>query len=147
MKKKKNSGFTLIEVLVVLSILSVFLISAVTISIITVRNLINSQNKILATRYAEGLKEWLKGEKETDWDIFKDKAGGTWCFNVDPITIWPSESNCEPDEKINVIFKREVNIQSDSIDPNRIIIDIVVSWNQGNETVSIPINTIFEKYE
>lgn len=145
MKKNKNSGFTLIEVLVVLSILSVFLVSAVTISIVTVRNLINSQNKILATRYAEGLKEWLRGEKEEGWDAFILKTG-TWCFSEDPITTWPLLArDCEPDEKINVIFKREANIAIDSA--NRIYIDITVSWDQGNETVSIPISTVFEKYK
>lgn len=142
---KKKSGFTLLEVLVVIGILSVFLLSAVTVSIVSVRNLKNSENKILASRYAEGLIEWLRGEKESDWTLFILKEG-TWCFNDEPITQWPQSGTCGPeDANINNNFKREVIIDYDDI--SRVLVKVSVSWNEGDETITIPISTLFEQYD
>ncbi|OGK31034.1 hypothetical protein A3F29_03200 [Candidatus Roizmanbacteria bacterium RIFCSPHIGHO2_12_FULL_33_9] len=145
MKITNNFGFTLIEVLVVLSILSLFLLSAITVSIVSVRNLKSSENKILATRYAEGLSEWIRGQKESDWDIFIGKTGA-WCFSEEPILTWPlSTGNCLPNEKISSIFERKAVISYDSA-LDRIISDVTVSWDEGSETVAVPISTILEKY-
>jgi len=144
--KNNNSGFTLIEVLVVLTILSVFLLSAIAIAIVSVRNLKNSENKILATRYAEGLTEWLRGEKDADWDTFITQTG-TWCFSEEPIITWPSTpGGCLPNEKINSIFERKAVISYDSA-LERTLLDVTVSWDEGNETVSVPISTVLEKYK
>lgn len=142
---KKKSGFTLLEVLVVIGILSVFLLSAVTVSIVSVRNLKNSENKILASRYAEGLIEWLRGEKESNWASFILNEG-TWCFNNEPITQWPQTGTCGPeDANINNNFKREVIIDYDDI--SRVLVKVSVSWNEGDELITIPVSTLFEQYD
>ncbi len=142
---KNRFGFTLLEVLVVLGILSVFLLSAVTVSIVSVRNLKSSEFKILATRYGEGLVEWLRGEKDVNWNTFITKVG-VWCFNQEPITQWPQSGACGPeDQNINKLFKREVLVDYNNA-LNRTVVKITVSWDEGNRTVSIPITTILEKY-
>ncbi|MEX1052549.1 MAG: type II secretion system protein, partial [Patescibacteria group bacterium] len=133
MSKKRNSGFTLLEVLVVLGILSVFLLAAITISIVSVRNLKSSENKLLGTRYAEGLMEWVRGEKDADWDVFITKQG-LWCFNEEEI-IWPiTTGNCAGQEKIKQIFDREVTLTYDDLS-ERVVVNVKVFWNEGNEIV------------
>jgi len=142
---KTKSGFTLLEVLIVIGILSVFLLSAITISIVSVRNLKSSENKILGTRYAEGLIEWIRGEKDADWDIFISKVG-VWCFNQEDIH-WPQVTgNCVSEDKLNLIFDREATIAYDN-DLERAVVSVDVFWDEGSETVEVPISTILEKYE
>lgn len=146
---KKKTGFTLLEVLIVIGILSVFLLSAVTVSIVSVQNLKNSENKILASRYAEGLIEWLKGEKEKNWDgidgLVSKATGVKRCF-VEPIE-WPtSPGDCSANQKINNFFTREAIITYYDTS-KRVTINATVSWNEGDETITIPINTIFEQYD
>lgn len=145
---KNKSGFTLLEVIVVIGILSVFLLSAVTVSIVSIRNLKNSENKILATRYAEGLIEWLRGEKEANWDIFITKgtpSGVTWCF-AEPLN-WPASSGeCLQNQKINNFFNRKAIMTYDD-NLERMNINATVTWDEGSESISIPINTIFEQYD
>lgn len=146
---KNKSGFTLLEVLVVIGILSVFLLSAVTVSIVSIRNLKNSENKILASRYAEGLIEWLRGEKENNWDgvdgLVSKATGDKRCF-VEPL-VWPASiGDCNENQKINNLFYREAIITY-NVSSERITINATVSWGEGDEEVTVPINTIFEHYD
>ncbi|MEK6952488.1 MAG: type II secretion system protein [Nanoarchaeota archaeon] len=145
-----KSGFTLLEVLVVIGILSVFLLSAVTVSIVSVRNLKNSENKILASRYAEGLIEWLRGEKEADWDDLKTNRLGIWCFKDEPIIDWPSSQSplgCQNQKINNLLFQRKASISVSDTDPNRLLVEVNISWNEGEEIITIPVNTLFEQYD
>ncbi len=150
-KNNKEIGFTLIEVLIVISIMSIFFISAVTIAIFSLQNLKSSENKILATRYAEELLEWIRGEKEADWNSLKTIRAGNgffqdWCFNTEPVIDWPSEmGNCDEDDtKIRSIFTRVASLKYDT---EKIIIKIKTSWLERNNVVEIPLNTIFSQYE
>lgn len=142
---KNKTGFTLLEVLVVVGILSIFLLSAVTISIVSIRNLKNSETKILATRYGEGLIEWLRGEKDVNWNTFITKVG-VWCFKDEPITQWPQSGGCGQNQKIKNLFEREVIVDYNGA-LDQIIVKVSVSWDEGNQTVNIPITTILEKYD
>ena len=79
MRTKKKS-FTLIEVLIFVTILSLFFVVASAVTITSLQNLKVQEHKILATRYAEELLEWLRGEKEVDWNKFINYRGN-YCFN------------------------------------------------------------------
>ena len=150
MPVKKNLGFSLLEVLIFVSIIGLFFIAAASIATISLRAIQSNKNKILATRYAEELAEWIRGEKEADWQEFTtgitNKVNKTYCFYTSPIQIWPSQGACNgtSEQKIRGIFEREISL---SLSGERVNVNIVVEWLEGNQTLSVPIKTVFEKFE
>jgi len=138
----KKSGFTLIEILIVVSILTVFFTAAISVAIINLQNLKSSENKILATRYGEELIEWLRGEKEADWEDFIDKTG-VWCFKNEPITQWPTNNECGDDDKItNTVFTRQAEIKYNA---SSISVEINITWVEVKNNLNLSLNTNFKE--
>src|SRR3989344_8441570 len=81
-----NKAFTLIEIMIFVSLLSMVLI--VTVGYVTrlLMNMKVSEHKIFATFYVEELSEWLISERYADWDGFQSRAsvsapGTSYCLN------------------------------------------------------------------
>lgn len=145
---KKNAAFSLIEVLVFTSILSLFFVVAAAVTTASLRNMKINEHKILATRYAEELLEWLRGEKETDWNAFvNNRSNKNYCFSISPITSWPSPGSCPANGGLNPpIYKREVTLTTTG-GGFQVRVSIVVSWQDLGHTYSVPINTVFSIWE
>lgn len=100
MKKReitKRDGFSIIEILVFVSIISFLFITLTATVTASLRRMGTAESRVYATHYAEELQEWLRAEKETDWNAFiaRDVSGsGTvYCFNTElnfenPEEIW-----------------------------------------------------------
>jgi type II secretory pathway pseudopilin PulG len=140
-----KKSFTLIEVLIFVTILSLFLLLLPRSLIISLRNLKIQEHKILATRYAEELLEWLRGEKEVDWNLFTTKSD-TYCFNSSPISSWGNLGNCSS-YSLNTLYKREVVLTSYGTPPYQVNVSITVSWQELGQTYQVPINTVFTVWE
>lgn len=145
-KKNFNTfSFTLIEVLVFVTILTLFFVAAASITTANLRNLKTQEHKILATHYAEELLEWLRGEKEADWNNFINKSstdGTTYCFNN---LDFNSYGYCSS-YGLNNFYQREGTLIK--LSDERISIRITVSWiESGGTEYSVPINTIFSVWE
>lgn len=152
-KLKNKQSFTLIEVLVFLTILSLLFTAASTITTYSLRNINAQENKIMATNYAQQLLEWLRGRKEIDWNAFvlKSSASGTtYCFNDNLLldSDFPSRSgNCN-DYNLDSRYKREVTLTNLTNNPvNQIKVQIKVEWREGNNTFFVPLDTIFTIWE
>jgi len=81
---KKIDGFSLIEVIVFMTLVSIVLISAVGFTMRLVHTMSYNQHKLYATHYVQDLKEWLDGEREADWQAFQNyssQAGIAYCAN------------------------------------------------------------------
>lgn len=142
-----KKSFTLIEVLIFVSILSIFLVTASGVTIASLNNLKIQEHKILAVRYAEELLEWLRGEKEADWSRFTTYRG-TYCFNSSPITSWPTTAgNCLVNSFLNNLYKREVNLTPQGNPTYQVNVSIIVSWQELGHTYQVPINSIFTIWE
>ncbi len=140
----KFKSFTLIEVLIVLSIFSIFFVIALSITTVLVRNMKFQQKKLLATHYAEELKEWLIFEKSQDWDFFKQKTG-TYCFNNQEIT-WPANATPCINYGLNS-FKRQAVLIFNAAS-NRMQITIEVSWlDIANNEKKVIINLNLSPWE
>lgn len=156
-KFKFKKGFTLIEVLVFVSILGLFFVMAAAVSIASVRFVKINEHKVLATKHAEDIVEWLRSEKESDWDTFVSKADGSvYCFN-DPVT--------DVNETINdqaagacagytgltgvtpAIFKREVTLSRVGSPTYQVNVEVEVSWLESSTTYSVPVQTVFSVWE
>ncbi|MBI3620193.1 prepilin-type N-terminal cleavage/methylation domain-containing protein [Candidatus Roizmanbacteria bacterium] len=148
-KGPKSSGFSLIEVLIFISVLSVFFVVAAAVTTAALRNLQVSEHRIMATRYAEELADWLRGQKEADWYSFSSVTSGTYCANADPLPgsiAGLTAGFCTVNGLTPAIFHREVTLTPAGQFVN---IAIVVSWSELNSTYNyqIPITTQFTQYE
>lgn len=92
-----QSGFSFIEVLVFVSIISFLFISLTATVITAVSRAKSAEYRIYATHYADILEEWLRAEKTADWDSFIARdvtgSGTVYCFNrkldfADPASYW-----------------------------------------------------------
>lgn len=151
-----KSGFSLIEVLIFVSILGVFFVAAAATTIYTLRTAQISEHKILATRYADDLMEWLRSEKEGDWNAFISKyvpnssSANVFCFNKQIIGASAIATSCGYDGILNgniysyQKFKREVNLTGSTTQVN---VAVLVSWQEYGQTFTVPLNAIFKQAE
>lgn len=149
-----KKSFSLIEVLIFISILSLFFATAAAVVTISLRNMKINEHKILATRYAEELLEWLRGEKEEDWTMFvslrTDAAETrTYCFNSQLTSNWPAVSNCQSYYGISginpVIYKRSASLKRNG--ENQVDVLITVDWQEAGVNYSVPIKSTFTLWE
>ncbi len=144
---KTDKSFSLIEVLVFVTIISIFFVMAVAATTVAVRNMKYNEHKIIASHYARQLEEWLRAEKEIDWNSFTGNIG-THCFN-DIIISWPGTSPCPPPALNGLtppIFDRELILSWD-VNPIQVTASITVSWNDLGRNYSITENTVFDVLE
>ncbi len=127
---KKNS-FTLIEILVFTTIISIFFIAAMSVTVFFLKNIKTQQYKIIATHLLEEAVEWLKYEKESDWNIIASKdinngSGTTYCLNN---LSWNQQGICNQSFGSPSLFKRELIIKQLNNPVTKIELTITVSWN------------------
>jgi type II secretory pathway pseudopilin PulG len=148
--KLSRKGFSLIEVLVFISILSFVFITAIALGIVSIRNSLNTENKILAARYGEELLAWLRSQKDADWLTFVNKTtsppGVAYCFDQEPVDTWPTSGSCTDEQLVKALFKRQATLSYDS-STQRINVDIAVDWKEGNNKYSLPIKGVFSQLE
>jgi prepilin-type N-terminal cleavage/methylation domain-containing protein len=144
-----KKGFSLVEVLVFVTILSLFFVAAMAVTTYSLRTMKTNQYKILAAHFAEEGLEWLRGQKEDDWTTFSvyDSSLGpaTYCIsNLD----FSSPGECGENYTLGTpqIFKREVTLENipDSSDPDQVNATVMVVWNGGDE---VTVKTIFKLLE
>jgi len=143
----KNKGFSLIEVLVFITILSLFFIAAMTVAVFSLRSIKTQEHKIIATHLAEEAIEWLNSEKEADWNNFisydTSGAGGsgtTYCLNS---LNWASKFSCSGYTLGNpTIFKRELTIKNSVSPTTQVNTTINVSWLEVNGEQKVTIKKI-----
>lgn len=137
-----KKAFTLIEVLIFVSILSFVFVALAAYSTAYLRQVQLNEHKILATHYAEELMEWLHDQKDQDWNAFlANYADQTQCFNSSPIGA--GATTCLT--PLANLFNRRVgvtnvsNVQAD--------IYIQVSWAEVGGGMTVPLNSIFSIWE
>lgn len=145
---RNSKAFSLIEVLVFVSVISVFFVSAAAVVSIILRNMKVTEHKLIGTRYAEEAVEWLRSEKETDWNTFVAHAplstGTEYCLN----TLNWSSAQCN--YTMNNMFKRTVSVSSQQSSDGfkyQVNAEVVVEWQEAGKTYQIPIDTVFSVWE
>ncbi len=151
MINKYRSGFSLIEVLIFTTILSLFFVTAAAVVTASLRNVQISQHKILATRYAEELLEWVKNEKQNDWySFFQSRAGientnYIYCFN-NTVLAWPAAGSCSTPGLTPPIYNRTLTLRS-SDGGSKIEVTIDVGWTDFNISQSVDLKSVMTVYE
>ena len=139
-----KKAFSLIEVLVFITILSLFFISAVTVTIFNLRNMKIQEHKILATRYAEEGNEWLKQEKEDDWQVFTTHTGTNYCLNS---LNWTSGLCGTHSLGTPAFLKRDLIITNSGSPVDRITTNLTVSWLENEVEQKIVLKSVFNLLE
>ncbi|OGK20023.1 hypothetical protein A3C23_03505 [Candidatus Roizmanbacteria bacterium RIFCSPHIGHO2_02_FULL_37_13b] len=146
----RKAGFTLIEVVIFVSLISVIFVTFAALTTTTIRWSKINEHKILASHNTEELREWLRGQKEADFDGFVAK-NGSWCFNShafpDDYSSWISSSDPSCGYTLdNNIFKRTVTLTSQE-NGNKVLISIHTEWFEGSQFYKIDEKALFSLYE
>ncbi len=144
---KKNKAFTLVEVLVFTVILTLFFVSAVSITTMTIKQAEINKNKIIATHYADELLSMLQSEREFGWDTFVSHAPSgskTFCVNGDEIN-WLI-TTCDPQFALNG-FERTVTLKPVGSPVSQMTVLINVKWQEGGNTYQAPLQSVFNLWE
>ena len=137
-------GFTFTEVLVFVTILSLFFISAVTITTFSLRNLKIQEHKILATRYAEEASEWVKQEKEDDWQVFASHNGTNYCLNSLSWTNGPCSTYSLGSPGF---LKRDLSITYSGSPVDKAVTNLTVSWLENNIEQKVVLKSVYNLWE
>jgi Tfp pilus assembly protein PilV len=152
-----RQSFSLIEVLIFISILSVFLVTSA--SIVTVSMHQNAQkiNKLKATHYNNQLLEWIRTEKELDWNglVARGTPTSVYCFCTETLA-WTvavaDKADCCPTPLKN-IYKRYIILTAGVFAPSgfttssQIEVEIQTEWQEGGNSYSARLNTLFSPWE
>lgn len=100
-------GQSIYEAVVALGLISLVLFAIVAIAGISVKGGSFSKNTTLATRSSEEVFEWLKKQKDENWEDFYSKTQDTvWCFTD---LSWSLDEKCgSNDFVLETELKREV---------------------------------------
>ena len=144
-----RKGFSLIEVLVFVTVLGVFFVAAATVVTFLLSTMKASEHRIIATRYAEEAIEWIKTEKEEDWSVFagnSSDSGKRYCANT---LNWDTTGACATSNLFGTptIFKREIVLTSSGAPIDQVTVSVIVYWNETNRTDDVTIDTILKVWE
>ena len=144
-----NKSFSLIEVLIFVTILVLFFVAAISITTYSLKNIKINEHKIVATHYAEEGMEWVKAEKESGWDTFIGQSGSSYCLNMNyPVELnWGTVGDCGSNYTLGspAYFKRVVTLNSVG---DQINVVVTVSWIEGDdEIMNVKITTILNLWE
>lgn len=131
-KSKSNLGQSLIEVLTALAVILLVIVALIRATTISMKSSDYSKTQALATSYAQEAVEWIRAERDKDWDELANKAtdtGSKFCLKS---LDWLSGS-CGDDDSLeaDLRFKREVTLKRIGGEGNKIEVKVVVSWQDA----------------
>jgi len=160
-KNTQQSSFSIIEVIVFGSMLSIVLVAAVAYTVRLVFTMTHDRHKLLATHFVEETHEWLNGERESDWEQFQNYSsttGTTYCIN-DPLNLsttlaslstglcgFTGVGTASPTNPL--IFRRQLILSKDQAGiATRVTATIQVSWQDEGVPYSEEIVTVYSVWE
>ena len=147
-----KKSFSLIEVLVFVTILSLFLVIAAAVVTVSMRQNTLRINTLRATHYNEQLLDWIRNEKEVDWNAFALKAGnGMYCFESDNM-LWPDFGVLTKDDcpsTLGTMYKRYAKFVTTLLSgaPNQVEVTVYTEWQEAGNTHSTQLQTVFSVWE
>jgi hypothetical protein len=141
--KKYNEGQSLFEVVLALALSTLIIVALVSLVANSIRNSSYSRNKTYATRYTQEATEWLRGERDGDWDVFSTN----FLFCPTPPHVqcldtlaWGNCGICGDTEFVDNIFKREVSFSD--IETNSVTVEVATYWTDSQGIHEVRSNTI-----
>ncbi len=144
-------GFSLIELIIFIGILSFFFVTSAAITTFSVQNMTANEHRLVATQYANTLLSWIRAQKESDWNTFISSysSGIAYCFS-DPITV--TKISDEPTAPCSsafgspaAIYTREATLTN--VSSTQVSIDIKVHWSEPGGAMSVPLNSVLTLWQ
>jgi len=140
-KNLLNSGQSLIELLVALTLIMLVVVAVVGLAAVSIKTSYFAKRETTAKRYAEEAMEWLREQKKSNWTDFlfakSTTTGQKYCFNS---LSWPSVGACTT--TFGGIYKREATL-SRSSDNKNVTVTVVVSWSDSSGTHETKLVSVF----
>ena len=134
----EQDGFTIIEVLIAVFILTVGLLAVASMQVSAIRGNNLSDNVTSALALAEDKMEYLLGLKYNDPDLQDSVAGNNTNLNTFATgSVDHEELNIDETGSAGGQFHRVWNIADDAPAANNKTITIIVTWAQNKHQVSI----------
>jgi Tfp pilus assembly protein PilV len=133
---KNQEGQSLFEVILSLAVITLIIVTLIFLASYSIRNANFSRNKTLASRYAQEAIEWLRGQRDEDFDAFATRAlTSQYCL---PSLSWTEASigTCGSSDNISgTPLKREILFSTVTAD--NIETQVIVYWEdaQGEHVV------------
>lgn len=135
---KNQEGQSLFEIVLSMAIITAIIVGLISLVVSAIRNATFSRNETQAARYAQETTEWLRQERDNDFDLFKEHlpVSNKWCFSE---LTWSKARSCSDNDEITgTPLKREATFSS-SVQGGKTIIEVEVkvSWDdsQGEHQV------------
>ncbi|MEK7577028.1 MAG: hypothetical protein AAB492_00235 [Patescibacteria group bacterium] len=139
---RKSSGQSLIEILLMISLVVVLVTSIVVGSTVSLRNQQISGSKDQALRYAQQGVEIVRALRNADWTSFQ-LYSGSWCMDKDGV-LTAFVGACSPflDEK----YQRVAKFTWDSVS-ERMNVQVLMSWDIGSKAYSTMLEIYFTDWK
>lgn len=141
--KNYNEGQSLFEVVLALALSTIIIVALVSLVSNSIRNAGYSRNKTYATRYTQEATEWLRGQRDADWDLFTTNylfcptPPQTQCLET---LAWGNCGICSDTEFIESLFKREVSFTDIAADS--VTVEVKTYWVDSQGTHEVRSSTI-----
>jgi len=151
-----SKAFSLIEVLIFISILSMFLVASASIITVSMRQNSLQISKIKAAHYNDQLFEWTRSEKELDWSnlVAKSTPSSIYCFCTEALS-WTGpvsdKADCCP-TLLAGIFKRSMTLSTGTYAPTgfspttQVEVTIYTEWQDAGNSFSAKLHTLFSSW-
>lgn len=141
-----EKGQSLFEVVVAIAVSAIIIVALVALAANSIRNATFARNKTIAARYSEEATEWLRGQRDSNTEVFFDNTAtsSTWCFPN--LADWPVGPSASCDTKISgTIFTRTIEFVSELIGGTKTLItaDVIVTWDDAQGTHEVRSATNF----
>lgn len=144
-----KKAFSLIEVLIFVTILSLFLVTSVTIITVSMRQNTTRVHSLLAAHYNDQLLEWIRSEKEINWETFVLNAGDkTYCFNTESMawaTSVISKNDCG--STLGGLYRRYAIFKKNTNPSTQVEATLITEWNEGDNGYSSKLHSLFTIWE
>ena len=127
--KTSMAGQSLFEVVFAIGMSALIITAIVVLATNSVANSTFSKNKALAGRFAQESIEWLRGQRDVDWDLFYSNTSvSPRCL---PELNWNLSGPCGDTDTItsNTNFKRELSFTQ--VDSGNVEAKVKVFWSDG----------------
>lgn len=144
-----RKSFSLIEVIIFVSILSLFLISAASIITVSLQQNTLQIDKLKARHHADQLLEWIKSEKDIDWATFVVRAGNyTYCFENEALAWGTDVLSGNDCTLLNSLYKRYATFRTTGSGGSaQVDVVVQVDWVVGGNSYNTSLHTIFSQWE
>lgn len=148
-----KKSFSLIEVLIFVTILSIVLITSASIITISMRQNSVKISLLKAVHYNEQLMEWMRSERELEWSSFTthgDSVGISYCFSQTTFS-WESPIVGDPrvgcSANLDGVFRRYATIKSVGLPVTEVQVTVHTEWESSGSWHTTELHSLFTLWE